>query len=89
MRTEFRYAISVASALTLATLALVPEQAWASMPSVCLWRNLLGIECLGCGMTRGLAAALHGRFDAALGFNAGVVLAGPALLLGALQGLRR
>jgi hypothetical protein len=75
--------------LTLAALAALPENVWASMPVVCVWRNVFGLECLGCGMTRALSAALHGRLEVALAYNAGVVLAVPALILGILQGLRR
>ena len=49
----------------------------------------MDVECFGCGMTRALSAALHGHFEAALDLNRGVVLAGPALIAGAMQALWR
>ena len=85
---EYRSRISIAALVSIVLLVFVPEQAWASMPSVCLFRNLFHVECLGCGMTRALAAAAHGNFSVAIAFNAGVVVTAPALLFAAVQGLR-
>lgn len=48
--------------------------------SVCLFRNLLGTECYGCGMTRALFSLLHLDFVAAWGYNRLVVIAAPLLL---------
>lgn len=38
------------------------------MPS-CLFRKFTGLDCPGCGMTRGTIALLHGRFMEAFAFN--------------------
>jgi hypothetical protein len=86
---EYRCAISIAALAAIAVLAGVPEQAWTAMPSVCLSRNLFGLECFGCGMTRALAAAAHGRIADAMTLNAGVVVVAPAIVIAALQGIRR
>lgn len=86
---EYRSAISAAAFGLLALLAAVPESAWAAIPPVCLFRGMFGIECLGCGMTRALSAALHGHFIEAFAWNAGVVAAAPALIGAALLGLWR
>jgi hypothetical protein len=35
----------------------------------CLFHKLTGLDCPGCGMTRGTYALLHGRFAEAFAFN--------------------
>jgi hypothetical protein len=61
----------------------------AHPPLACPLRSLTGIPCPLCGMTRGVVAAIHGDFVAALRYNPGafvvllavaVVLVKPALL---------
>lgn len=87
MPRAYRYGISAACGGAVLLLVIVPESAWSSLPVLCVFRNVLGVECLGCGMTRALSAALHGHATRALELNAGVVLAGPALLAGVVQAL--
>ncbi len=76
-----------------ALLALLPVLALAAgayalrktggagwMPG-CLFRQLTGIECPGCGMTRGTHALLNGRIAEAFAFNpVGMVLLPVAML---------
>jgi hypothetical protein len=88
MRREYRYGISAACGLVLLLAGVLPETLWTRLPAVCLFRNLFGFECFGCGMTRALASALHGEISRALQLNAGVALAAPALVAGVLQVLR-
>lgn len=47
---------------------------------VCLFRNLFGTECPGCGMTRALFSLLHFDFGAAWGYNRMVFVVAPLLL---------
>jgi len=47
-------------------------------PRLCLLRHAVGLPCPLCGMTRGVALCLRGRFQEASLFNP---LAGPVLLL--------
>ena len=89
MRREFRFAISAAAALVLIVFAAVPQSTWASMPAVCVLRNIAGVECLGCGMTRALSHAMHGDVQAALASNAGIAAVLPALIGAVVLGLRR
>jgi hypothetical protein len=89
MRREYRFAISAVSALVLFLFAALPQAAWSAVPSVCVFKNALGVDCLGCGMTRALASAMHGHFSEALALNAGVTLLVPMLLAGVGVGLRR
>jgi len=63
----------------ITTLALTPVTWLERMPSVCLYWNLLGIHCPGCGMTRAMSALLHADFNRALGYNLLVVVIFPVL----------
>ena len=89
MRREFRFAISAAAVLVLAVFAVAPQSVWAAAPPVCLFRNALGLECYGCGMTRALSFAMHGDLEEALAMNGGVVVLLPVLVAAAATGLRR
>lgn len=89
MRREYRSAISAVAFAALVVLAAIPQSAWGAMPSVCLFRNGLGLECFGCGMTRALSSALHGDFSHALATNAGVAVALPVLVAAVAAGFRR
>ena len=59
----------MAAAITL--LAVVPSSRYYPP---CLFHQVTGLLCPGCGATRALAALLHGHLDAALHLNALVVL---------------
>ncbi|MEQ8788203.1 MAG: DUF2752 domain-containing protein [Pirellulaceae bacterium] len=46
-------------------------------PGLCVSKNLLGLDCPGCGMTRCFISVAHGDFAAAWRFNpAGILLFG-------------
>jgi hypothetical protein len=47
--------------------------------SICLVKNLFGVECPGCGMTRALSAFMHGNVVSAIRFNKSIVIIGPLL----------
>jgi hypothetical protein len=64
-------------ALGVATL-LVWDPLTQPGPRVCLLRHAVGLPCPLCGMTRGVALCLRGRFHEASLFNP---LAGPILVL--------
>lgn len=55
--------------LVLVFLAVIPVETLATFPVVCMWRNLLGMNCPTCGLTRAVACLLHGRFTDAFNFN--------------------
>jgi Protein of unknown function (DUF2752) len=54
--------------LAVAAYAL-RETAGAGWMPGCFFRKITGLECPGCGMTRGTYALLHGRFLDAFLFN--------------------
>lgn len=47
--------------------------------SVCLFRNLFGTECYGCGMTRALFSLLHLDFAGAWHYHRMVFIVAPLL----------
>jgi len=76
------------SALVL--FALVPPEALAHGPDLCLWRHLFRLSaCPACGSTRALAAFFHGHFAQALGFNRNVIATAPLLIGLLLDDLRK
>lgn len=48
--------------------------------TICLFHNIFGRECYGCGMTRALFSLLHLDFSAAWGYNKLGVIVAPLLL---------
>ena len=59
----------VLGAPVVAVLALIPMRWLEAAPSICLFRNLLGVRCPGCGMTRAFSALLHADLHSALAYN--------------------
>lgn len=73
---------------TTTGLLLVPVALWC-IPldwvmgghSVCLFRNLFGVPCYGCSMTRALFSLIHFHTGAAWNYNPLFVVVAPLLLL--------
>ena len=79
------------AAYVLAPLAvvLIPT-AWIERgPPLCLIRAIFGVRCPGCGMTRAVSCAAHGRLRRAWGYNRLVIVVGPLLAFEWARGLRR
>ena len=69
--------------LTLAIAAYaLRETAGAGWMPGCYFRKITGLECPGCGMTRGTYALLHGRFLDAFLFNPVGMILLPLALIG-------
>lgn len=58
----------------------VPLSSILNGHSICVFENLTGHECWGCGMTRALFTLLHGQFEAAWAYNPTVYLVAPILV---------
>lgn len=50
-------------------LLLLPSTYFDTGETICLSRRLLDIECLGCGLTRGIQHLIHLDFQSAWDFN--------------------
>lgn len=64
----------VVLAYSLIFLATIPTELIERGPVVCIFKNLIGIECFGCGITRALSSILHGNLVAAVSYNKLVVI---------------
>ncbi|MCX7764429.1 MAG: DUF2752 domain-containing protein [Bacteroidia bacterium] len=71
-----RFALFLTELLTRAALMILLPVAWG-LPasyfdegeSICYWKTHYGIECPGCGLTRGIHHTLHGEWEVGLEFN--------------------
>ena len=61
-------------------LYAVPDANIYNGKSICLFTNIFGIECWGCGITRAIFSALHFRFVEAWEYNRLVMIVLPILL---------
>ena len=76
---ELRF-LQIVSLVILAAGFLMPSDGLGF--SVCLFYNFSGRPCPGCGLTRSVAALLHGEWGQALRYHAfGTMAVGGALLL--------
>ena len=51
------------------------------LPSVCQFRNVTGLDCPGCGLTRAFVSIAHGRFAEAFTYNGASLLVFAFVLL--------
>ncbi|MBQ2424791.1 MAG: DUF2752 domain-containing protein [Alistipes sp.] len=63
-----------------ALLYLVPTEGIYNGNSLCVVKNIFGVECWGCGITRALFSVLYLDFAAAWGYNHLIVVVFPLLL---------
>jgi hypothetical protein len=61
-------------------LYLIPLKWLESRHTICLFKNVTGHECYGCGMTRAVLSAMHFQFENAFRFNKLVVIVLPLLI---------
>ena len=57
----------------------IPESWMFTGNTICIFKNLFGLECVGCGMTRALYCLSHGDILEALNFNRLVIIIAPLL----------
>jgi len=60
--------LAVAAAVVLAVSFVVPPAELPGVP-VCMFRNVTGLPCPGCGLTRAFCAISHGQFSSAWEYN--------------------
>lgn len=60
-------------------LLLLPADFFDHGEAICPSKRFFDIECLGCGMTRGVMHLIHLDFDTALYYNMGSFLVMPAI----------
>jgi len=65
----------------LVFLSIIPFEIIEDGPAICVFKNLLGIECPGCGMTRAFSCIMHGDLIAAVSYNRLVIIVFPLFCL--------
>ncbi len=60
-------------------LSVFPLRFILSGYSICLWKNLFHIECIGCGITKSILLVLHLEFSKAFQYNKLVVIILPII----------
>ncbi len=77
----------IAYTLLPVILYCIPLERIREGDTLCLFHNLTGHDCYGCGMTRALFSMLHLDFAAAWNFNKLVVIVTPLLLYLYIKGI--
>jgi hypothetical protein len=58
---------------------VIPTSFFESGHSICIIKNVFGVECPGCGMTRAISSVFHGNLVGAFQYNKLVVIVFPLL----------
>ena len=58
----------------------IPAESVFNGKSICVFTNIFGVECWGCGITRAIFSALYFRFAEAWEYNRLVVIVLPLLM---------
>lgn len=82
MRTENVLKITklLVTALIPVVLYAIPMESICNGNTICVFTNIFGVECWGCGITRAIFSALHFRFYDAWEYNLLFVVVLPLLL---------
>jgi len=48
--------------------------------TICLFNNMLGLSCIGCGITKSIIAFINGEFHQSINYNYNVIIILPLLL---------
>lgn len=61
------------------TLFIIPFDWISNQHSICLFKNIFGLDCYGCGITRAVLSGMHFNFRSAFEYNKMVILVLPLL----------
>ena len=42
--------------------------------TICLFNNILGVNCIGCGITKSIIALINGEFQQSINYNYNVII---------------
>ncbi len=65
--------------LALSLFWVIPKSWMFTSNTICIFKNLFGFECVGCGMTRALYLLSHGDIIGAMANNNLVIIIAPLL----------
>jgi hypothetical protein len=61
-------------------LYLIPLDWIKDQHSICIYKNITGNECIGCGMTRAILSVIHFQFENAYYYNKLIIIVFPLLV---------
>lgn len=61
------------------TLFFIPFDWISNQHSICLFKNIFGVDCYGCGITRAVLSGIHFNFRTAFEYNKMVIIVLPLL----------
>ena len=61
-------------------LSMVSLDEWDGKRSICLIKNLFGIECYGCGITKAIIASVQFDFIRAFNYNKLIIIVMPLIV---------
>lgn len=70
-------------------LYAIPMESICNGNTICVFTNIFGVECWGCGITRAIFSALHFRFYDAWEYNPLFVVVLPLLIFFWVRGVVR
>jgi len=83
-KVNFKYALQIGKLCVLFLLPFLPFMfsldELEAKQSVCLFKNLFGIECYGCGITKAIIASVQLDFIRAFNYNKLIVVVMPLIL---------
>lgn len=57
----------------------IPSEIFETQKTICIFKNLLNKECIGCGITRAIYWTLHFEFEKAYKLNKLIIIVFPIL----------
>jgi len=61
-------------------LYLVPLEWLVKQHTICIYKNITGRDCYGCGITRAVLSVLHFDFEKAFNYNRLIIIVFPLLI---------
>ena len=71
----------ISNIILLFLLYKIPIYGNSLLENICIFKNVLGVECWNCGMTRAFLSVLHGNIYTALDYNVNVIIVFPLTIL--------
>ncbi len=75
----FKHLLSILIVLTPLLLYFIPIEWVNKQPSICLFKNIFGFDCYGCGITRAIICGVQLNFKSAIEYNQMILLVFPIL----------
>jgi hypothetical protein len=78
-RNSYSQLSSIVILLMPILLYFIPIEWLNKQPSICLFKNIFGLDCYGCGITRAIISGVQLNLQGALEYNQMIVIVLPLL----------